>query len=167
MPLASKCINYSSTVSSFFLLTGIPSKLSPARFVTCFFLMGPRRYLFSLYSLPLSFPLLCCPFYEQVHLLIFFLRWLIPSLLALLMYALLTVGLLIVILNRLFSCCCFHLWSLNRSPPSTSLPFAICTVCRQVLLLQAPLPNNSRNAICIRHTVLSISIIFILVVLWF
>ena len=151
----------------FCFLTGRPSKWPPAQFLTCLSLVWSHRYLFSLDSLPLSFPLLCCPFSEQVHLLMFFVSWLIPRLLALLMYALLAVILVIVILTRLFSCCCFHLWSLNRSPSSISLPRAIYTSRSQIILLLAPLAHNSPNSICIRHTVLSISIIFILVVLWF
>ena len=76
-----------------------------------------------------------------------FLRYFLHSLLFLLLHALLTVGLVIVILPNLCSHCCFHIWPLKRSLSSTSFPHGIWTARSHILLLLYPLSHNSLNVI--------------------
>ena len=77
-----------------------------------------------------------------------FLHCILASLLDVLLYALLTVGLVIVILPMLYFHCCFHLWLMKHSSSSTSSPRVIWTAREQILFLLAPLAHNSLNIIC-------------------
>ena len=111
----------------------------------------------------MSIPLLCCPFSKQAHLPLMFICFLLPSLLTLLLYALPTVWSVIVILPHICSRSCFYLWTLKRSPSSTSLPRAICTAWSQIIFSLYPLGHNSLNVIFTKWwssiTILSLSFV--------
>ena len=129
------------------LLIVRPPKLSPARFVTCFPLVGSHQNLFYLHSFPISLTLLCCPFSEQARIPLMLLHCLLPRLLTFLLYYILTVGLVIFILPRLWSHGSFHIWTMKHYPTPTSSPHTIYTTRIQILLLLAPLDHNPINVI--------------------
>ena len=108
----------------------------------------PHKSLFSLYPLTISLTLLCCQISEQAHLPLLLLCLIITLLLPLLLYALLNVGLMIVILPRLFSPCRFHVCTLNCYPSSNSSPRTICTTLIHIILSLAPLAHKYLNFIC-------------------